>query len=644
MKFIVLYFLYLFSFFLCPAQNNASIISTNINPKAGIENQYYYLPPKGLLLPPKMQVLVAYENRKKFFKQKIPIIKVGNRYSFSFKAPDSTAVLIFSIVNEKKRVLQSNNLALEKEIVVDNNKEEGFIIYLHDKKGRKFIFSAISLAKLMSGFAIYTLQLKSISNSTIIDMYETAYKGYPSLKQDDSYADYLITLYSEKADISRPELLAHAKQLCLLKKDETKLLNAKRIYALLETDTLEKETEKQILIQFPDGLLAKEFFWDSLYKKTDNTEQSVLFAMDDYIRHFKDSSSDLKDKFYTLIITDIFYKSKQFEKLATFEKLIGNKMITIYTYNYQAWKLVGKGLDNGESNLELAKALSSKSIEYIESMIKKGIKLGGNGEDLYAVHDMNINTYALVLYKLGQYDSAFYHQYLIYKKDKELLDDAGYERLAAYMEKAKGIDSTRNFIEDQLARGLNSPRVLNQLQAIYKQLNLSPDAFNQLQIENNGLVKLKNIKLIKAKMGSTVAKDFLLKNILNEEVLLSSYRNKVVVLDFWATWCGPCKGSFPKMQELVNKYKADTGVVFLFIDVWESKEPKKVKEMVTEYIKENNFSFNVLFDENRKVVKDYRIQAIPQKFIIDKRGNIVFMSDDINYLDDISLAIEAAKK
>jgi thiol-disulfide isomerase/thioredoxin len=644
MKFLFLYFLYLFSFFLCPAQNNAGIISKNITPQAGVENSYYYHPPKGLLTPLKMQVLVVYEIKNNFFKQKIPIIKVGNRYSFSFKAPDSTAVLIFSIVNEKKKVLQSNNLALEKEIVVDNNNEEGFIIYPNDRKGRKFIFSTISLAKLMSGFAIYTLQLKSISNSKIIDMYETAYKSHPLLKQDDSYADYLITLYQEKADISRPELLVYAKQLCLLKKNESALLKAKSIYALLKADTLEKETEKQILIQFPGGVLAQEFFWDSLYNKPDNTSQSVLLAMDEYTKRFKDSSSDVRDKFYNLIITDIFYKSKQFEKLASFEKLIKNKLITIYKYNYQAWKLAGKELDNAGSNLELAKSLSAISIAYIESQIKSGVMQDSNGDDLKAVRDMTINTYALILYKLGQYDSAFHHQYSIYKQDKELLDDAGYERLAAYMEKVQGIDSTKKFIEEQLARGLNSPRVLNQLQSIYKQLNISPNEFNQLQNENNRLVKIRNRKSIIAKMGSTVAKDFLLKNLLGEEVSLSSYRNKVVILDFWATWCGPCKASFPKMQELVNKYKADTGVVFLFIDVWESNEHKKVKEMVTEYIKENNFSFNVLFDENRKVVKDYKIRGIPKNFIIDKKGDIVFMSDDINYLADISLAIEGAKK
>jgi thiol-disulfide isomerase/thioredoxin len=644
MKFIALHFLYLFSFFLSSAQNNSGIISKSINSKAGVENHYYYLPPTGLLLPPKMQVVIAYQNRDNFFKQKVPIIKVGNRYSFAFKAPDSTAVLIFSIVNEKKRVLKSISLVVEKEIVVDNNNEAGYVSYLHDRKGSKFIFTDISLAGLMSGFAIYTLQLKSVSNKSIISMYENAYKRYPQLRQEDSYGDYLITLYRENADKGRPELLAYARKLCILNKNETDLLNAKSIYGLLEMDTLKNEIEKQILNQFPNGESVVEFFWDSLQNKTDLTEKSILLAMDEYIRRFKDSTTKIKDRFYNLIITNIFYTSKQFEKLPIFEKLIQNKNIIIYAYNYEAWKFAGKGLDNPGSNLELAKTLSAKSIEHIESLINRGITLDEFGEDLHAVRDMNINTYALILYKLGQYDSAFKYQYSIYNRGKDLLDDAGYERLAAYMEKVGNINATKQFIEKQLLNGVKSPTMLNQLQSIYKRLNLSKNEFNQLQDKNDRLVKGKIMQSIKVRMGSIFAKDFSLKNILEDEVSLSSYRNKIVVLDFWATWCAPCKASFPKMQALINKYKADTGVVFLFIDVWESKEAKKVKEMVTEYIKGNNFSFNVLFDENRKVVKDYRIQAIPQKFIINKKGEIVFMSDDINYLDDISLAIEAAKK
>ena len=114
-----------------------------------------------------------------------------------------------------------------------------------------------------------------------------------------------------------------------------------------------------------------------------------------------------------------------------------------------------------------------------------------------------------------------------------------------------------------------------------------------------------------------------------------------MVLDFWATWCIPCRASFPEMQGLLDKYKSDTTIVFLFIDTWERKTPDKVKAEVNSILSENNFSFQVLFDVNNKVRQDYRVEAIPAKFVIDKKGNIVFMGNSIN---DLSTAIDIAKE
>jgi len=122
---------------------------------------------------------------------------------------------------------------------------------------------------------------------------------------------------------------------------------------------------------------------------------------------------------------------------------------------------------------------------------------------------------------------------------------------------------------------------------------------------------------------------------------LSSLKNKVIVLDFWATWCGPCRASFPAMQEAVTKYKDDKEVAFLFIDVFENKQPKKMQAETAKFISDNKYDFQVLLDTKDKVAGDYKVNAIPVKFIINKKGNIVFMGELQN---DISTVIEAAKK
>jgi len=130
-----------------------------------------------------------------------------------------------------------------------------------------------------------------------------------------------------------------------------------------------------------------------------------------------------------------------------------------------------------------------------------------------------------------------------------------------------------------------------------------------------------------------------LTNSDGKKVHLSDYKGKVIVLDFWATWCGPCRASFPKMQELVKKYK-DKNVEFFFINVWEKMNPVDLKANVTDFIKENKYSFNVLYDFKDEIVSQYKIDAIPSKIIIDKKGNILSMNcsvEDMTTLIDTNM-------
>lgn len=167
-----------------------------------------------------------------------------------------------------------------------------------------------------------------------------------------------------------------------------------------------------------------------------------------------------------------------------------------------------------------------------------------------------------------------------------------------------------------------------QLKEAYAGCNGSDKGFDKFL---NGLLKEsaeKQKEEIRSRMISEPAPLFTLKNMEGEEVSLAALKGKVVILDFWATWCGPCKNSFPAMQKAVDKYKNNKNVAFLFIDTWEhSKDPLPG---VKKFIEEHNYSFNVLFDlkdpvsKKNEVVVSYGPKGIPAKYIIDKEGNIRF--------------------
>lgn len=115
---------------------------------------------------------------------------------------------------------------------------------------------------------------------------------------------------------------------------------------------------------------------------------------------------------------------------------------------------------------------------------------------------------------------------------------------------------------------------------------------------------------------------FELKDLDGNVVKLADYLGKVVILDFWATWCVPCKASFPTMQRAIEQYAPDQSVVFLFIDTWEYKED--MDNVIKEFLEKKHYTFRVLRDRKDEVVKQYGVDGIPAKFIIDKKGYIRF--------------------
>lgn len=156
------------------------------------------------------------------------------------------------------------------------------------------------------------------------------------------------------------------------------------------------------------------------------------------------------------------------------------------------------------------------------------------------------------------------------------------------------------------------------------------------------------------KVISKEAPHFELKDVDGNTVRLADLKGKVVVLDFWATWCGPCKASFPMMQKAVNKYKADPNVKFLFIHTWEKGNGDPVVN-AKKYITDNHYTFDVLMDLRDAgtrvsgVAKAYEVEGIPAKFIIDAHGRIRFDSgaagiDEEKALEELSAMIDFAKK
>ena len=139
------------------------------------------------------------------------------------------------------------------------------------------------------------------------------------------------------------------------------------------------------------------------------------------------------------------------------------------------------------------------------------------------------------------------------------------------------------------------------------------------------------------------APDFELPNLNQEGVKLSGYQGKVVYLDFWASWCGPCRETFPWMNQLREKYASDgLEIVAVNIDTKRADADKFLGQIPA--------SFTVLFDPKRGVAKTYALKGMPTSFLIDRSGNVVsthlgFQKDRAGELEaHIVKALESANK
>ncbi|MGD8778075.1 MAG: redoxin domain-containing protein [Ignavibacteria bacterium] len=346
---------------------------------------------------------------------------------------------------------------------------------------------------------------------------------------------------------------------------------------------------------------------------------------------------------------------------------IKGKLLKLYCQHQmydQASKYLQANIDEFNSNLESIKAIYQAAVTVADAGINPDFSKELIGIALKLITKNKPEKKDLFNKKVARDEAlwrhnkieALYYSGLVYEKIEEpekaiqFIEEAysyGESSFDGKLKKIqvrllldlnKDIDKALKITEDMLTNEGAKEEISDLNKKAYILLKESDEGYESYL---NGLKKLSNKNIaenIKAEMINIKASAFRLKDLEGNNISLSDFKGQIVILDFWATWCAPCKASMPYMKQSVEKYASDSNVKFLFIDTFEKLAGSK--EAVAKFIKSKDYPFHVLLDTDNKVAEAYGVSAIPTKIFIDKNQSIRYISIGLEH-ENIPLEIDA---
>lgn len=601
-----------------------ALVLTPAKPEAGKEVSFVYTGPHirdTLKTSPFLRKTILNKNLMVF--DTLHLVRTQTGYTGKFKVEDSVTTIMFLIGEQ---------------VGPENN----YFVYPVYKNGVQVKGASAGMA--MQNMWAYQLGV-TVDNKKNGGLFEEEFHHNPD-QEKIFIIDYLKTLSAI------PEREAEAKTLA-----EQAFRNALesgqseneviQLASILYDEESDKRAayEDEMVKKFPKGIsygnrLLKELYDLQKEKKYDTViEKALRIKTEEVVKNV-----DYMDEQLNRILMNSYKAKKDYTKFEEYAELEESFRQKAYNYNDMALNMA-----KAKQNLDIAKHFSKLSLDNVDSLYAINSRPNISAREWKRLVDSEfaeyVNTYALILYALGDKAGALANQ-------QKIIDIIGVEnvesneRYILYLFENDKIKESLETAEDCISKGKSNAGIDSLYKVIYLAVHKNSDNFTDRLAMLKKQGKKYEIARLQKDMLNIDTPDFSLTDQSGKKITRNDLKGKIVILDFWATWCGPCVASLPAMLKAAAALKHRKDVVFYFVNTQERGSAERRKKKVNEFLSKNKYDLNLLFDLQDKAYYDFEINGIPANFIIGKDGKIKFSSsgfgdNDEELVNELTMMVES---